>query len=206
MQDQRTCECGCGEQANPGRRWLKGHNRRLPPEERRERANARARERYHSNRERELARLKKWAEANPEKRREYQRKWYEDNLDSHREYNREYRLRTRDRDRPKKKAGELRRQYGLTMEEYKQMLHEQGGGCAICGAVPPEDKWLHVDHCHESGAVRGLLCSPCNTSLGGFRDRADLLRKAATYIEARQPWTHRVTDDMARQARAVLLR
>lgn len=149
---------------------------------RRERINAKARERYHANRERELARLKKWAEGNPDRRREYQQRWRAANAERQREYNREYHRRTRERDRERRKDGELRREYGLSLAAYKQMLAEQDGGCAICGDSPGAGRYLHVDHCHTANRVRGLLCSPCNVALGGFRDRVDLLEAAKTYL------------------------
>jgi hypothetical protein len=64
------------------------------------------------------------------------------------------------------------------------MFATQGGVCAICSA-PDESlkKRLCVDHCHTTGAVRGLLCDNCNTALGKFRDNADTLRRAITYLE-----------------------
>ena len=59
----------------------------------------------------------------------------------------------------------------------------QGGGCAICGiTVDPTHKQLSVDHCHNSGKVRGLLCTLCNTALGSFKDDPELLQKAINYV------------------------
>ena len=76
------------------------------------------------------------------------------------------------------------RQYGLTIDEYFAMLKKQSGGCAICG-VPESGagRRLSVDHCHETGTVRGLLCSTCNFIIGSAKDDADLMRRAADYME-----------------------
>lgn len=57
--------------------------------------------------------------------------------------------------------------YGITAEQYGAMAAQQRGGCAICGKAP-DGKPLHIDHCHQSGRVRALLCSPCNLALGRF--------------------------------------
>jgi hypothetical protein len=65
------------------------------------------------------------------------------------------------------------------------MLEAQDYKCAICGVldvVAPGNGALAVDHCHETGRVRGLLCSICNTSLGGFRDDPELLQRAVNYL------------------------
>lgn len=77
----------------------------------------------------------------------------------------------------------LRRKYGLTGEQYDQMLAGQGGRCALCGDESNGRTW-HVDHCHDSGKVRGLLCDLCNRGLGHFRDNAGVLRRAVAYLEA----------------------
>lgn len=80
----------------------------------------------------------------------------------------------------------VERQFGLTQLQYEAMLLAQGGGCAICGR-PPRASYpgtLHVDHCHDTGRVRGLLCQVCNLSLGKFNHDPDLLRRAAEYLEA----------------------
>jgi hypothetical protein len=77
--------------------------------------------------------------------------------------------------------------YGLTTEQFDQMLASQDGKCAICRT----DKWPgygpHVDHCHETGRVRGILCGPCNHGLGILRDDPARLRAAADYLERMPP-------------------
>lgn len=107
----------------------------------------------------------------------YQRAYYQKNRDERLEYQREYKRRN-----PEKiKLFGLRRNYGITLEEYNRMLHEQDGKCLVCGAKP--DKALAVDHCHETGAVRGLLCSQCNVGIGMFKNDTGLLLKAIGYLE-----------------------
>lgn len=75
----------------------------------------------------------------------------------------------------------LKREYGITPEQYDQMLVEQAGGCAVCGQ-PPNGKRLHIDHCHTTGKIRGLLCSGCNRALGYLQDDPELLRVAIKYL------------------------
>ncbi len=71
------------------------------------------------------------------------------------------------------------RKYGLTRLQVAELRAAQGDECAICGDAGPE----HLDHDHESGLVRSLLCQRCNFGLGLFRDHPDLLRAAADYVE-----------------------
>jgi hypothetical protein len=66
--------------------------------------------------------------------------------------------------------------------EYADLLARAGGACQICGA-PPKSRRLHVDHDHTTGRIRGLLCHRCNRGLSWFRDRSDLLRTAAGYVD-----------------------
>ena len=72
-----------------------------------------------------------------------------------------------------------------TPDDYRRMLEEQGGGCAICNATSSDNRGhrLHVDHDHATGKVRGLLCKACNTALGNFKDNTDLMAKAIEYLE-----------------------
>lgn len=76
--------------------------------------------------------------------------------------------------------------YGVSLEQYEAMMAAQGGVCAICGTSdwPGKDNRPHVDHCHETGKVRGILCGPCNNGLGNFGDDPARLRAAAAYLEA----------------------
>ena len=73
-----------------------------------------------------------------------------------------------------------RTMYGITGSEYAQMVEEQGGRCLICLGQP--DRSLHTDHCHGTGAVRGLLCSRCNIGLGCFKEDPELLSRAVMYL------------------------
>jgi len=78
--------------------------------------------------------------------------------------------------------------YGITLEEYDQILEFQGGGCAICSKVPTEGKPLHIDHEH-GGSVRGLLCAYCNTRLVGRLKEHGKAQRLADYL--REPPAHR---------------
>jgi hypothetical protein len=70
---------------------------------------------------------------------------------------------------------------GITAEDYDSRLAGQNGGCAICHTAPTT-KLLAIDHNHETGVIRGLLCSNCNTGLGLFKDNPTLLQAALTYL------------------------
>jgi hypothetical protein len=77
----------------------------------------------------------------------------------------------------------LKGKYGLTVEQFDAMLADQGGTCAICGTDQPGTKGWCVDHCHHTGRVRGVLCTPCNTGIGQMKDDPARLRAAAAYLE-----------------------
>jgi hypothetical protein len=113
-----------------------------------------------------------WAENNREHMKEYRQNWNDQNP----EYGRRYTL----------------QKYDLTVDQYNNMLTEQVGVCKICGQ--PETsvsrgalRSLSVDHCHDTGKVRGLLCYRCNTSIGRMNDDPDLLQKAVDYLTASHP-------------------
>lgn len=78
--------------------------------------------------------------------------------------------------------------YGLTRAEYEGLVTRQQNRCAICRTATPGGKgeaW-HIDHDHATGVVRGLLCHACNTGLGSFRDKPELLLAAIQYVTAHQ--------------------
>ena len=79
----------------------------------------------------------------------------------------------------------LPQMYGITVEEYNQRLKDQDGKCAICGSDNPgrkDAKYFAIDHDHETGKVRDLLCSHCNIGLGAFKDNPVRLEAAAKYL------------------------
>lgn len=76
----------------------------------------------------------------------------------------------------------LKRAYGITLKERDAMFDAQGGRCAICGATEHGGRNWHVDHDHETGVVRGILCHGCNHALGGAHDNPDTLIAAAGYL------------------------
>jgi Recombination endonuclease VII len=77
---------------------------------------------------------------------------------------------------------EIKKKYGITKAEYLAMLAAQNARCAACFRLPAEGKRLGVDHCHRTGAVRGLLCSHCNTALGQVDDSIERLRMLIFYL------------------------
>lgn len=77
----------------------------------------------------------------------------------------------------------LRREYGVTLDWFNKTLSEQGGVCAICGKENNRKGYLlAIDHCHEDGRVRGLLCFFCNLGIGSFKDDCSILEKAKQYL------------------------
>lgn len=104
---------------------------------------------------------KEWRKNNPEKvRQRWQSRSYLTRLDHH-----------------------LRGKFGITLADYNEMLEQQEGLCAICRQPPRGQRRLVVDHCHETGKVRQLLCHPCNSGMGLLQDNPELLAKAIQYLE-----------------------
>lgn len=105
------------------------------------------------------------------------RKWSEGNRDRRRATNKAWWAKQPDR-REKAKEYTHRYKYGVEPEEYENLLHSQEGVCAICLS----SKSLRIDHNHETGEVRGLLCHGCNVALGHFMEDAVVLRRAVEYL------------------------
>ena len=82
----------------------------------------------------------------------------------------------------------LRKRYGITAADYDRMYAQQGGECLACGDAEADGygsgSRLHVDHCHETGTVRGLLCQRCNLLIGHADECVERLRSAVEYLEA----------------------
>jgi dCMP deaminase len=105
-------------------------------------------------------------------------------------YGPKYRDKTRDR--------ALMTNYGISQEDYLRILEQQGGGCAICKALPEsESRNFPIDHDHSTGKVRGILCTRCNMILGQFKDNIANMRSAASYLlrnDAKRSWDHYFLD------------
>lgn len=85
----------------------------------------------------------------------------------------------------RKKDLDLRYKFNITIEEFDAMLTAQGGVCAICGTDEPGGKggaYFAVDHNHETGEVRGLLCNRCNRAIGMLDEDPNVLRSAIEYL------------------------
>jgi len=104
----------------------------------------------------------------------------------HAEYMREYRKRTPEIH----KRMALKKDFGITLEYYYELLEKQNHVCAIC--FQPETTWnkkhhkpqsLSVDHCHVTGKIRGLLCNNCNRGVGLLQDNPTILQSALTYLQ-----------------------
>lgn len=78
-------------------------------------------------------------------------------------------------------GGYRRQAYGMTNEAFAALVAAQNGRCAICFEVPT-GRGFHVDHCHRTGRIRGLLCRGCNLALGNMKDDPARLMKAADYL------------------------
>jgi len=76
----------------------------------------------------------------------------------------------------------IKRLYGITPEDYKDMLRQQRGRCVICKRLPKKNR-LCVDHCHTTGVIRGLLCMGCNRMLGRLGDDVTAFKRAVKHLE-----------------------
>jgi hypothetical protein len=81
-----------------------------------------------------------------------------------------------------KHATRVKKLYGIEPEQYKQMHVDQDGKCAICGVEPKTKRGLHIDHCHDTGVIRGLLCGGCNTGIGLLQENPEIMTKAIEYL------------------------
>ena len=112
------------------------------------------------------------------------KRYYEAHKDQVRASVKKYNTKNPERKRLNDRRSWLRRKYGVSVEQYNTLLEIQNGRCSICGRSASDNgKLLAVDHAHQTGLVRGLLCNDCNSGLGFFHERQDLLMEAMTYLE-----------------------
>jgi hypothetical protein len=117
--------------------------------------------------------------------REYQKKWRLKNPDYQKKYHKEYS--NTPEEQSLSRARKLKKKYGLTLEQYTAMLESQNGCCIGCGSHQSTlNHKLNVDHNHDTGKVRGLLCRECNRGIGYLKDSPEILIKLAEYLKMSQ--------------------
>lgn len=80
-------------------------------------------------------------------------------------------------------SNELKKTYGICLVDFNELRLKQDFLCAICGKHETEsNKGLHIDHCHETKKVRGLLCNSCNLAIGMMKHNVTILSKAIQYL------------------------
>ncbi len=145
-------------------------------------ANQLAASRAWKARNKELVRTygKLWNEANKELRRDLKKKWDSENAEHRKAYARKFKSENPDYYKNKHLEGT----YGIGIDEYNRMYHNQHGRCAVCGKHAEEThrKRLFVDHSHATGKVRALLCQQCNTALGMVNEDTDVLLALVGYL------------------------
>ena len=118
----------------------------------------------------------------PYKNKQQEKEWFQNRYQNNKDklklqvslLNKEYPERAKNR--------ALKRNYGITLDEWQSMWDEQDGKCAICGKYFIKPRDAHVDHNHETGEIRGLLCRMCNVGLGHFNEDKELLFKVIEYL------------------------
>ncbi len=134
--------------------------------------------------------------ADPAKYKAMVKRWQQENADRLNAYRRE--RNTLPEVKRRQRDAYYLRTYGISADEVDGMLTAQGGGCAICGMQPERLASLHLDHDHEHGHLRGILCIDCNHGLGKLRDDPDLLQRAIDYLQrTRRPSLRRSVASLA---------
>lgn len=128
----------------------------------------------------EVIRRKEKYQADPQKHIGYVRKWQTKNPEKVNQLDKQRRQRRPAHYRAKARRLRLKQQYGLTEPQYRGMLQQQRNKCAVCGVLMARPC---IDHCHDTGAIRGLLCIGCNTAIGSLKDSPTICRQAAAYLE-----------------------
>lgn len=114
-----------------------------------------------ANRESVIARRRAWRAANRDKANASSLAWWTNNKE-------------------RAESARVQRVYGLAPEDFAGMVRAQEGRCAVCGESP--ERSLHIDHDHDTGAVRGLLCNSCNLALGFLKDSPAVVERMLAYI------------------------
>lgn len=128
---------------------------------------------------------RQWREDHPGYVEQYNRERWQKDPEKWAEYYRNWRAENPESRKTTRRKGHLNSLYGISIQDFEAMMHEQSGLCLICNnemTLGRGGRAAHVDHDHSNGNIRGLLCSRCNNGLGCFDDNPDLMVAAAAYI------------------------
>lgn len=141
---------------------------------------------YYRNKEKCLEYRQKWKTENREvylkQQRHKAKEQYAKNPEAGRKATAKWRRKNPEKNKKISASSKLKVSYGITLKDYETLEKSQNGVCKIC-QKPEKGKRLAVDHCHETGKIRGLLCQKCNRALGMFHDDPQLLKKAIKYLK-----------------------
>jgi hypothetical protein len=129
--------------------------------------------------------FKRYRSANLDKFRGYKHMESPEDQERRRELRRQRKAAAPEQEFQRYRKNHLKAQFGITPEDYDRMYAEQNGVCVVCGTASPgrSSSYFHVDHCHATNVVRGLLCNGCNLGLGHFKDDKERLSAAIAYLE-----------------------
>jgi hypothetical protein len=146
-----------------------------------------SRKHFLKNREKRLAASAEYYRNNREKYRLLRRANYENDRRAACARAKGWAIKNPEKIRVSQKNSKMKRDYGISLDEWQSMFEGQGSRCANTGCratEPGSRRGWHTDHCHETGEVRGILCCHCNVMLGHARDSVERLRGAIEYLEA----------------------
>lgn len=161
-----------------------------------------AKEWYENNRERALEKRKERYERikNTDEFKEKARQYYLQNKDEINLRNKKYKEENKDRMKEADRRGHLRRIFGITLEQYDDLLEKQNHSCFICERHKDLfNKKLAVDHDHKTGEIRGLLCVHCNQKVIGRERDPKIFERAAEYLKG--PFTGWIVPKKKRKKR-----
>ncbi len=147
----------------------------------RDKINQQKRESYHRHKEYNNAKHREYYEKNKDKCLELSRQWRLKNIDKIKEYSKENYSLNKDKIAEYNKKNRLHQRvikYNLTDDKFNIMYNSQNGCCAICG----KHRKLEIEHNHQTGKVRGLVCHKCNVVIGMCEENVEVLQKAIEYL------------------------
>lgn len=155
----------------------------------------RARRANPENREKERIYNRRYQQENKDAKTAYMREWRKANADLVRAYERAYYNENRSNTKEKRRDTELKKSYGISLNEFNELFKLQDNKCANRKCSGVCTRW-GLDHDHKTGKVRGILCSNCNTSLGLVKDSVDVLEGLIGYLKTNSHDIRQTTQEM----------